>query len=185
MGESKRRKEFQAKNLVVLPGGEEPIRQPVRRYRTLILEVPEEVWNLSQKLFDVAHDLTSDAPRTKEAWWNLLIGKGCMVIDSHIAQLVEQKLRQQIEEEKGKPTIERVGPSNEDMLATVREILANADSDRDSGPDRVGEGRDSEASSGEVRVRGGEVQSEPQGRSDEELPQDPERDQRDPDGGEA
>jgi hypothetical protein len=138
MGESKRRKEFNEKNLIVLPGGLS--HKPVRRYRTIMLEIPLELFELVEKLQEVSVQMTEDAPRSNEEWWQLIIGKGAEVVDLHIQGLV----RAALERERDKPSIERMeevlAPGNEKLLTEIKEILSEHSGDRSGGPDRSGEG---------------------------------------------
>ena len=173
MGESKRRKEFAEKNLIVLPGGKGPLVQPVRKYRTLMLEIPLELFELVEKLHEVSVQMTEDAPRTNEAWWELIIGKGAEVIDMHIQNMV----RAALEREKDKPSIERIeatlAPGNEQLLKEIKEILNEHPGDRRGGEDRGGEGRASVLLGSDEGVSGDPILGGPEAGSPDPAPQDP------------
>lgn len=173
MGESKRRKQFAEKNLIVLPGGKGHV-VPVRKYRTVMLELPLELVELVEKLQEVSVQMTEDAPRTTEAWWELIVGKGAEVIDMHIQNMV----RAALEREKDKPSIERIeatlAPGNEALLKEIKEIISAHPSDRSGGQDRSGEGRASQLLGSDEGVQGDPVLGGPEAGSPDQTTPNPE-----------
>lgn len=173
MGESKRRKEFEEKNLIVLPGGKGPLVRPVRRYRTVMLELPLELFELVEKLHEVSVQMTEDAPRTNEAWWELIVGKGAEVIDQHIQNMV----RAALEREKDRPSIERIeatlAPGNEALLKEIKEIINEHPSGGSGREDRGGEGRASQLLGSDEGVQGDPVLGSPEAGSPHPATPDP------------
>ncbi len=172
MGESKRRKEFAEKNLIILPGGKGHV-VPVRKYRTLMLEIPLELFELVEKLHEVSVQMTEDAPRSSESWWELIVGKGAEVIDMHIQNMV----RAALEREKDKPSIERIeatlAPGNEALLKEIKEIISEHPSGGSSGQDRSGEGRAGELLGSDEGLQGDPVLGSPEAGSPDAPAPDP------------